>query len=105
MKKWILLGLVILVLAGYISFQLPGVQCSGSMIYCPDVGCVSGPDKCTGGAGGPSAVFSTTWESFMSGNDMFPKPPRFTEVPAPSLTQCSNNTRALDGRCPKFLAP
>ena len=104
MNKWILFGLVILVLAGYISFQLPGVQCSGSMIYCPGVGCVSGPDKCTG-AGGSTAVFSKTWESFTSGKDMFPKPPRFTEVSATTLSDCPNHTRAPDGRCPKFLAP
>lgn len=33
--------------------------CPGSQIYCPGVGCVSGPDKCfAGNQGGPSAVFS-----------------------------------------------
>lgn len=33
--------------------------CAGNQYYCPGVGCLSGPDKCTpGSAGGPSAVFS-----------------------------------------------
>lgn len=33
--------------------------CPGSYIWCPGVGCVSGPDKCfAGNKGGPSAVFS-----------------------------------------------
>lgn len=34
-------------------------DCPGSQVWCPGVGCVSGPDKCVAGnKGGPSAVFS-----------------------------------------------
>ena len=34
-------------------------SCPGSYVWCPGVGCVSGPDKCfAGNRGGPSAVFS-----------------------------------------------
>lgn len=34
-------------------------DCPGSQVWCPGVGCVSGPDKCFAGSqGGPSAVFS-----------------------------------------------
>lgn len=34
-------------------------DCPGSQVFCPGVGCVSGPDKCfVGNKGGPSAVFS-----------------------------------------------
>jgi len=108
MSKWILIGLLILLLAGYVSIQAPGVQCNGSMIYCPGVGCVSGPDKCAANTtGGASATFSTTWEKeqFTNGKDMYPGIPKFTEVSAPVLTTCSNNTRARDGRCPEFWGP
>ena len=102
--KWILIGLVVLLLAGYVSVSVPGVQCSGSMIYCPGVGCVSGPDKCNAGSsGGPAAMFSTTWESFTDGKDLYPSVPKFREVEGPHMSDCSNGTRARNGRCPKFL--
>jgi hypothetical protein len=104
--KWILLGVLVLLLAGVISIQGPGVQCSGSMIYCPGVGCVSGPDKCNPGyVGGPSAVFSTTWEKFTNGKDLFPGVPTLSVGEPQHITPCSNGTRAADGRCPEFLAP
>jgi hypothetical protein len=108
MATWILLGLLILLLAGYVSFQGPGVQCSGSMIYCPGVGCVSGPDKCSAGAaGGPSTVFSKTWEreQFVNGKEIYPGIPKFGVPDAPVLSTCSNGTRARDGRCPEFWGP
>ena len=108
MAKWILIGLLILLLAGYLSIQGPGVQCSGSMIYCPGVGCVSGPDKCTAGSqGGPAAVFSKTWEKeqFVNGKDMYPGVPKFSVPDAPVLSKCWNGTRARDGRCPEFWGP
>ena len=106
--KWILVGILMLFVFGYVSIQGPGVQCNGSMIYCPGVGCVSGPDKCNAGApGGPAATFSTTWEKeqFVNGKDVYPGVPKFKEVDAPVLSQCSNNTRARDGRCPEFWGP
>jgi hypothetical protein len=106
MKKWILIALLILVLAGYVSFQAPGVQCPGSMVYCPGVGCVSGPEKCIPGAtGGPMATFSTTWEGFTNGKDMFPEVPVFAVGSTPTVKDCRNATRAVDGRCPEFIAP
>ena len=106
--KWILIGLLVLILFGYVSVQGPGVQCSGSMIYCPGVGCVSGPDKCkTDSSGGPFAIFSTLWgkEQFVDGKDIWPGLPTFSVPDAPELTACPNNTRARDGRCPEFLGP
>lgn len=106
--KWILIGLLVLVVFGYVSVQGPGVQCSGSMVYCPGVGCVSGPDKCNAGAsGGASSVFSMTWEKeqFTDGKDMWPSMPKFNDVSAATIRQCPNNTRARDGRCPEFLGP
>jgi len=34
-------------------------ECPGSQVWCPGVGCVSGPDKCfAGNQGGPSVSFS-----------------------------------------------
>ena len=106
--KWILVGVLLLVVFGYVSVQGPGVQCKGSMVYCPGVGCVSGPDKCSvGSAGGPSSIFSMTWEKeqFTNGKDVWPELPKFKEVDAAPISQCSNNTRARDGRCPEFLGP
>jgi len=106
--KWILVGLLVLIVFGYVSVQGPGVQCNGSMVYCPGVGCVSGPDKCKSGSpGGPSAIFSTTWEreQFINGKDMWPEVPTFTEVSPRSMAQCDNGTRAPDGRCSQYLGP
>jgi hypothetical protein len=93
---------------GYVSIQAPGVQCPGSMIHCPGVGCVSGPEKCKAGAtGGPSEVFSRTWEKeqFVNGKDMYPGIPELKIGPTPVLSDCSNITRARDGRCPEFWGP
>jgi hypothetical protein len=51
----VLIGLVFMARAG----SSAGGVCPGSQIYCPGVGCLSGPDKCIPGSkGGPSAVFS-----------------------------------------------
>jgi hypothetical protein len=105
---WILLGVLVLFLVGFISIQGPGVQCPGSMTFCPGVGCVSGPEKCNAGyTGGPSATFSTTWEKeqFTNGKDMYPRLPKFSVPDAPVLSKCWNGTRARDGRCPEFLGP
>jgi hypothetical protein len=106
--KWILIGVLVLVLFGYVSVQGPGVQCSGSMIYCPGVGCVSGSDKCSSGSvGGASKIFSTTWEKeqFTDGKDMWPGVPKFTEVAPAKMSQCPDKTRARDGRCSEYLGP
>ena len=106
--KWILLGLLVLMVFGYVSVQGPGVQCEGSKVYCPGVGCVSGPDKCKPSSiGGPSATFSTTWEheQFTNGKDMWPEIPKFVEVPSRPMSTCDNNTRAPDGKCSRYLGP
>ena len=106
--KWLLVGLLVLIVGGFITFQGPGIQCAGSMIYCPGVGCVSGPDKCNVGyKGGPSSVFSTTWEKeqFVNGKDMYPGTPVFKVGPTSVISPCWNGTRARDGRCPEFWGP
>lgn len=106
--KWILIGLLVLVVFGYVSVQGPGVQCNGSMVYCPGVGCVSGPDKCKPGSiGGPAATFSTTWEheQFTNGKDMWPEFPKFVEVDPRPMSNCDNGTRAPDGKCSRYLGP
>lgn len=58
--------------------------CPGSQVYCPGVGCVSGPDKCVPGArGGASAVFSK--EGFAS--------------PPPGVTKTCPGKLRSDGPC------
>ena len=59
--KWTLYVVVLVALVALTSLVTTpvGMGCPGSQIYCPGVGCVSGPDKCfAGNQGGPSAVFS-----------------------------------------------
>lgn len=54
---------ILYIMMGNTSMNTTG--CPGSQVYCPGVGCVSGPDKCFSGAsGGPSKVFSK--ETFVS---------------------------------------
>jgi hypothetical protein len=58
-------------------------NCPGSLVYCPGVGCVSGPDKCiTGSTGGPSRIFSR--ETFVN--------------PCKEKRTCPDGTRT-DGPC------
>jgi hypothetical protein len=60
--KWAWYAVAILVLLALTSTMASGIAdsaCPGSQVYCPGVGCVSGPDKCVAGnKGGASAVFS-----------------------------------------------
>jgi len=51
------------------------------------------------------ATFSTTWEKFTNGKDMFPGVPVFEVGSSPTIKNCGNATRAVDGRCPEFIAP
>ncbi len=68
MKKTVIFGIVLAVVITYIIFFQKPVGpsgCPGSQVFCPGVGCVSGPDKCFPGAsGGASKVFSK--ETFVS---------------------------------------
>lgn len=77
--KWILIGVLVLVLFGYVSVQGPGVSCGAS----------------------------TTWEKeqFTDGKDMWPSVPKFSDVAPATIRQCPDNTRARDGRCSEFLGP
>lgn len=56
--------IVVAVLAVIVFFSagapaVANMSCPGSYVWCPGVGCVSGPDKCTPAyTGGPSRVFS-----------------------------------------------
>jgi hypothetical protein len=62
---WYVLALVALIAVTSVVSGPVGAGCPGSQIYCPGVGCVSGPDKCfAGNKGGPSAIFSK--ETFVS---------------------------------------
>ena len=64
---WGLFVAVIIAVVAYTMYTRSPVAngCLKSQYYCPGVGCVSGPDKCTPGAGGgPSKVFSR--ETFVS---------------------------------------
>ena len=66
-RTWGLLGLAAVMVFAYVLYtKTPAANgCPKSQYYCPGVGCVSGPDKCTpGAAGGPSKVFSR--ETFVS---------------------------------------
>lgn len=69
---WYVVVAVLAVIVFFGSGATPfGAQCPGSLVMCPGVGCVSGPDKCMpGNKGGPSATFSTV-EGF---EVMKPKP-------------------------------
>lgn len=61
MWGWAALIVAFLVIVSIVSVSAgpSGMMCPGSQIYCPGVGCVSGPDKCfPGSKGGASAVFS-----------------------------------------------
>lgn len=89
--KWILAGVLFLMVFGFISFQAPGVQCPPSMTYSPGIGCVSGATQGK--------------EQFVDGKDMYPSVPDLKIGPTPVLTQCWNGTRARDGRCPEFWGP
>lgn len=56
-KLWMLVLVAVAIV--YIAFYSPMQACAVGLVYCPGVGCVSGPDKCFPGArGGPSAIFS-----------------------------------------------
>ena len=95
--KWAPMAvLVVVVLAIVMTLKNGGAQgmCPGSQIYCPGVGCLSGPDKCIPGAkGGASAVFSK--EGFESGS--FPQ--WNTTKPAPiEIKKCPGKYRS-DGPC------
>ena len=56
---WYVVAAVVAVAVFFMSAGGADASCPGSQVYCPGVGCVSGPDKCIpGNKGGPSAVFS-----------------------------------------------
>jgi hypothetical protein len=64
---WVLAAVIVLFLVvNYLVLPVTGKQmCPGSQVYCPNVGCVSGKDKCFAGSlGGASAIFSK--ETFVS---------------------------------------
>lgn len=79
-----------------------GEGCPGSQVYCPGVGCVSGPDKCQPGAsGGPSAVFSKETFAAWPGAGYTSTPPNYSKetfaMPRKMKT-CPGGTRT-DGPC------
>jgi hypothetical protein len=56
---WYVIVAVLAVAAFFMYSGAKQADCPGSQVWCPGVGCVSGPDKCNpGNKGGPSAVFS-----------------------------------------------
>ena len=57
---WYVVAIVaLLAVVSHVGGVSPLQPCPGSLVYCPGVGCVSGPDKCfAGNVGGPSKVFS-----------------------------------------------
>lgn len=64
-RRWIVVGSLLVVAAvAVLVFVQPVAKvangCAASQVYCPGVGCLSGPDKCkAGNAGGPTRVFSS----------------------------------------------
>ena len=52
-----------------------------------------------------SSYMTKQTEPFKDGEDMWPGRPTFNEVHPALLSQCPNNTRAREGRCPEFLGP
>lgn len=57
--SWYVVVAVLAVAAFFMSGASQQADCPGSQVWCPGVGCVSGPDKCfAGNQGGPSATFS-----------------------------------------------
>ena len=87
--KWAPMVVGVLVLIGLVmSVSHTGgaaMSCPGGQTYCPGVGCLSGPDKCTPGAkGGASAVFSKEGfeaSSFPQWNLMKPAPIEMKNCP------------------------
>jgi hypothetical protein len=82
---------------------IPGARagiCPGSQMYCPGVGCVSGPDKCFPGArGGASAVFSKeTFFTKWPGSGVGSTPPIYGEKENFVDKKCPDGTRS-DGPC------
>ena len=56
---WYIVVAVIAVAVFFMAGASQQADCPGSQVFCPGVGCVSGPDKCFAGSkGGASAVFS-----------------------------------------------
>jgi len=56
---WYIVVAVVAVAVFFLAGASKQADCPGSQVWCPGVGCVSGPDKCFAGSqGGPSAVFS-----------------------------------------------
>jgi len=56
---WYVVVAVIAVAVFFMAGVSQPADCPGSQVFCPGVGCVSGPDKCFAGSkGGPTAVFS-----------------------------------------------
>lgn len=109
MWGWSVLLLAVLVVVFAVSNVAGsgGIMCPGSQMYCPGVGCVSGPDKCfPGSKGGASAVFSH--EGFQNQVAEFPEPGvdvavRPTACPAKTgpdrqMRQCPGGYRS-DGAC------
>jgi hypothetical protein len=65
MKRMRMTGtvVVIVVVVGILAVlmvpRMTQPSCPGSLVWCPGVGCVSGPDKCIAGSrGGASRIFS-----------------------------------------------
>lgn len=95
--KWAPIALVAVVVVGILMTQARdgGMgMCPPSQTYCPGVGCLSGPDKCTPGAkGGASAVFSK--EGFEASS--FPQWKIVKPAPV-EIKRCPGNYRS-DGPC------
>lgn len=85
-KSYLAYGVAVVVVLALVwvfmnSSMVSPLQCPGSQVYCPGVGCVSGLDKCVAGAkGGASAIFSV--EKF-----------------SPMIVDCPGGTRGVDGIC------
>jgi len=106
---WYVVVAVIAVAVFFMAGASKQADCPGSQVWCPGVGCVSGPDKCfPGNQGGPSAVFSK--EGF---EVMKPKPwnvdwaavilPSFKSWPGIGKTSMPpdyGKEKFVDKRCP-----
>jgi hypothetical protein len=94
-----IVGIVVFGLVIWGVRKVAAPSCPGSYIYCPGVGCVSGPDKCfPGERGGASKTFSHETFKEWPGTGVKSTPPEYGGKERFVDKQCPDGTRT-DGPC------
>lgn len=94
---WMAAGVLLVLSLFFIVPRITQPTCPGSLVWCPGVGCVSGPDKCIPGSrGGATRVFSKETFTMWPGAGVPSIPPTYKESFVSK--QCPDGTRS-DGPC------